>query len=1522
MAEAYRGLTIRIGADTTNLRSAMSGLKHASHSLQTDFRKLSRALKIDPSSTRLAQATLRTTRNYMQSAAAEAGRLNRALKEIGAQKGYGRTTQTIQQLSNHTKNAQLEAVRAKEAYNGLDKQLEQVYRAVAKYRSVKLHAGSFKQEYDYVRKLAHSWKDATAQENLYLNMRMAVRNGQNPWNLSGEGEELVAQYEKVFTRIRNEWKKTEERLGRAKQVVGFQNIRNDAELAMAKIRELSVEYTKLRSAQLRLGTGNVKKLAGEIERLGNDAKNAEARMNKLDEALRLDPYNIEAAKQKMIALNESTDATRHALEKAEQRLKEMNKQGFQKAIADAEKLGKSAEEIKHGFTEANAKVEKLSGELDEARAHAQKLANDGEKGTKAYKEAWDNVRTLEKRLERAEKEAKKLNEQFEIAEKSDAYKEQAADIELMRSKLSAATREQKESLRLARISAGRSLRTAGYAMMSTITPTLMMGGMYMVQAADDVDAAYRNMRKTVQGTEEDFENLRAEAMEFASTHVTSTDQMLEIEAIGGQLGIAVENLDEFGETVANLDIATNMNTEDIAADLGKMGSVLGMTADDYDNFGDALVRLGNNMPAFESDIMTITTRFMGMGKIVGMTAPEMLAWATAATATGQKAEAAGSSMQRFISGMENAVVSGGEKLEVYARVAGMSADEFARLFNESASDAMYAFVYGLGEVQKSGESVNQVLGELGINNVRDKQLIEGLAQQMANATGQTNLLNDALTMSKDAWNGVADEWGQAGDAAREADKKAEGFSGQLQILKNNAQILFVEFSEGLAPILSRINEIVQQVTAVFSSMSDSTKSAIITILGLAAALGPAFVMVGSGFAAWQNLNQQITVMGGAWEKTVKKTKNAKGQLQTITTYYDRLGNEITQTETQVKGANGALETVTKTSKKAAPVLTKLGNAAKLAGASFGPMLIAMAAITAIGYAINKYNDYKKHLEDVKHATDDLADATSNMNDMFSEAVGRASVTAQGYDVVAMSVDELTEYLGSSTDKINELVSDASFSAGELEQAWRVIAKATYHPEWAEEHIGQVEYAASVFTEYTGYQLDTEQLITGEYLTQLGLLQDMVEVSKERLDQEMAREIYVETGKDEYYAKQTLEAAYAEEERVAALYERNPNMNRREYREAVKAREEAEKEYAAAAKAHGDSLDYMEKANENYVSSADDISAWLQKSENDIWENMPDADKIEQLGTSYDDFSEALARFGVSTYDLASLDSSQIAALFEAYASGGDFELGEKINELGLEFNYATDEAEQLAFICADLGDGPITYRVTDDGSIELEGTKLEGFQAIEVDGKQYILGDDGSVYDEMGKLDEIDAQIVRDKWFSVNADTSSAWGKINELARSNVTAGVNIVAKTTSLVDSINAILAVRTFQANLKAKLNIGGAATGGFIPAHAAGGFNGIATGPILTNQGLVGEAGAEAIMRWAGGTAIVPLENRQYVRPFARTVAEEMPMAFGAYGGVTAGEIAAALANMDLQVRMDSGELVGVLVNNSRRRAAMNV
>ncbi len=49
MAESYRGLTIRIGGDTTSLQKALKTVNAATSDTDSALRKLSQALRLDPS---------------------------------------------------------------------------------------------------------------------------------------------------------------------------------------------------------------------------------------------------------------------------------------------------------------------------------------------------------------------------------------------------------------------------------------------------------------------------------------------------------------------------------------------------------------------------------------------------------------------------------------------------------------------------------------------------------------------------------------------------------------------------------------------------------------------------------------------------------------------------------------------------------------------------------------------------------------------------------------------------------------------------------------------------------------------------------------------------------------------------------------------------------------------------------------------------------------------------------------------------------------------------------------------------------------------------------------------------------------------------------------------------------------------------------------------------------------------------------------------------------------------------------
>ena len=59
--------------------------------------------------------------------------------------------------------------------------------------------------------------------------------------------------------------------------------------------------------------------------------------------------------------------------------------------------------------------------------------------------------------------------------------------------------------------------------------------------------------------------------------------------------------------------------------------------------------------------------------------------------------------------MANAVASGGQKLEQFAQVSGMSAAQFQQAFEKDAAGAIISFIEGLDKTAKSGGNVFAVL---------------------------------------------------------------------------------------------------------------------------------------------------------------------------------------------------------------------------------------------------------------------------------------------------------------------------------------------------------------------------------------------------------------------------------------------------------------------------------------------------------------------------------------------------------------------------------------------------------------------------------------------------------------------------------------------------------------------------------------------------------------------------------------------------------------------------------------------
>ncbi len=134
MAESYRGLTVRINGDTTNLNAALKATRQAASGVQSDLRKISQALKLDPTSLKASQLQMGAIAEQVANTADRVTTLNEALKQVGASVPEG-ASQTIKEMADSTQRAHMNAALAQEDYNRLTKSLATAYTELSKLHS-------------------------------------------------------------------------------------------------------------------------------------------------------------------------------------------------------------------------------------------------------------------------------------------------------------------------------------------------------------------------------------------------------------------------------------------------------------------------------------------------------------------------------------------------------------------------------------------------------------------------------------------------------------------------------------------------------------------------------------------------------------------------------------------------------------------------------------------------------------------------------------------------------------------------------------------------------------------------------------------------------------------------------------------------------------------------------------------------------------------------------------------------------------------------------------------------------------------------------------------------------------------------------------------------------------------------------------------------------------------------------------------------------------------------------------------
>ena len=369
------------------------------------------------------------------------------------------------------------------------------------------------------------------------------------------------------------------------------------------------------------------------------------------------------------------------------------------------------------------------------------------------------------------------------------------------------------------------------------------------QASMDFESAITGVAKTTDLTDEELAAM-SDSIKALSTEIpATTEEIAAVAEAAGQLGIQKDALLDFTEIMTMLGTATNMTADEAATALARFANITGMATDNYGRLGSVIVDLGNNFATTESEIVAMGTRLASAGKLAGLTEPEIMALAAAMSSVGIEAEAGGTAMTQTLNAIEKAVAKGGDDLAEFARIAGMSSEEFSSAWKNDAMSALTSFIGGLGKLDEQGESTVLVLEDLGLIGIRQSNMLKALGLAADQMTGAVNTANTA--------------WQQNTALTNEANKRYATAQSRLTMMQNAYNNLKVAIGDAYTPALSEAYGVGTKVLNEITKFVQANPGVVAAITGLSTALGAAAVAA-AAFA----LKAKIAAAAAAFLTTV------------------------------------------------------------------------------------------------------------------------------------------------------------------------------------------------------------------------------------------------------------------------------------------------------------------------------------------------------------------------------------------------------------------------------------------------------------------------------------------------------------------------------------------------------------------------------------------------------------------------------------------------------------------------------
>ena len=371
-----------------------------------------------------------------------------------------------------------------------------------------------------------------------------------------------------------------------------------------------------------------------------------------------------------------------------------------------------------------------------------------------------------------------------------------------------------------------------------------VAGTAVFRAGIEWDKNFANVVRTSQVTGAAVGWLKDEFLDLQSIIPVTSEDLATIGTLGGQMGVAAANLANFTEVTAKFAATSGVGVDEAATALSRLDELLPDVNGNYELLASTILRTGVNAVATEQQIVRGTSQIAAMGRLAGLTTPEVVALSSAMSSLGFSPELQRSVVTSSFSRILTATSTVTAQTEKFGAVLGVTGKQFKEAWDQ---DALGTYKNLLETIAGRGDAVT-VLQDLGLASQR-------LTPNLLKLGQNTEVLERAL-------GDTTSEWSENGELTRQYGIIANTVSARIQVMGQAWEALLVTLDQSdtvVGPLVDGLTgflKILRTIAKTPGVSTLATLSGVILTLAGVTALGAAGLAAMSGGYIALTLAQQ------------------------------------------------------------------------------------------------------------------------------------------------------------------------------------------------------------------------------------------------------------------------------------------------------------------------------------------------------------------------------------------------------------------------------------------------------------------------------------------------------------------------------------------------------------------------------------------------------------------------------------------------------------------------------------------